>query len=156
MNYETATNRELNLRIAELIGLEVNLDKTNMLDGMLVGLRDVIDDIDDDHSIFIDGDFVDYCTDFSATMPLAIEHDISMLSCDGVYEVSCDYEAPVGKFGADETISWYIDAQKDQMLRSIVICLIKVWRRRNEINQRNEQSCIHAPKERNARVRRKS
>lgn len=68
----------------------------------------------------------DYCNDWSATMPLAIKHDISMLSCDGVYEVSYDYEAPVGKFGTDETLTWHIDAQKDQTLRAIVICLIKV------------------------------
>lgn len=125
MNYETSTNRDLNLRMAELLGLEVNLDKTNMLDCMMKQLQHEMLDVDDDHSIFIDGDFVDYCTSWNATMPLAVEHGISMLSCNGVYEVSYDYEAPVGKFGTDEVLTWHIDVEKDQVLRAIVICLIK-------------------------------
>lgn len=65
-----------------------------------------------------------YCTDWGETMPLAIEHGITTLSCGDSYEVSYDYEAPTGSYGCGEILSSHIDAEKSGVLRAIVICLI--------------------------------
>ena len=120
MNYDKSTNEELNGRLLELLhGEQVNHfalsdDKTFVYDCGPTG------------DSFYRIDLLDYCTDWNATMPLAIEHGVSVLSCDGAYEVSYDYYAPVGSFGTEELLTWHVEVDKGMVLRAIVICLIKL------------------------------
>lgn len=120
INYETATDKELEQALSKLTITEENGEYKNLAH----------------NGLWIGGDSPSYCSDWNATMPLAVEHGISALDCDGTYEVSYDYEAPVGAFGTDEMVSWHIEVDKSQVLRAIVICLIKVLEAKNDAGQK--------------------
>jgi len=89
MNYDTATNDDLNWELTKYLGKE---------------------------------NYKDYCTDWNATMPLAVDHGL-------------DIELPTEILGGIGQITKYIAGDTDIMvefvigdnpLRAIVICLIKV------------------------------
>lgn len=114
MNYETATNKELNGRLLELIyGEQVNYftlsdDETFVYDCGPVG--------DEFHRI----DLHDYCSDWNATMPLAVEHGVYYYPSKNGYE---------GRMVTKQDRNGHYYNQKsneDNPLRAIVICLIKV------------------------------
>ena len=119
MNYETATNNQLEDRLAKLIGF-----KPTEFDELACA---VVRSLKAEGCVDLDEKETpspDYCTDWGATMPLAIEHGITLLFCSGSYEVSYDYEAPTGSYGCGEILSSHIDVEKSGVLRAIVICLI--------------------------------
>lgn len=86
-------------------------------------LHRLVNKIPEDHEVLIRPI---YCIDWNATMPLAVEHGISVISDGDDYEVSYDYYAPVGKFETDELLSECCSVSKKDVLRAIIICLIKV------------------------------
>lgn len=115
MNYEEATNQELNQRLTRLV---FNLGNWSV--GRCGRIFYMINaGGHHTHSV------VKFCTDWGQTMPLAIEHGISVLSCGGDYEVSYDYYGPSGAHGCDEELTWHINVKRHEVLRAIVICLIK-------------------------------
>lgn len=102
MNYETATSDDLEVKLAELLGM----DSLSALNAPR------------------------YCTDWNATMPLAIENGISLLTG------SLDHVA---------TENWYCYSSHDYTdyaeidhnpLRAIVICLIKVLEAKSDSGQK--------------------
>jgi len=104
MNYENATNDDLEVKLAELIGM----DSLNALNAPR------------------------YCTDWNATMPLAVEYGF-------------DIELPIACLGGIGQITKYIAGDTDIMvdfvigdnpLRAIVICLIKVLEAKNDAGQK--------------------
>lgn len=122
MNYETATDRELNGRLLELIHGEVvnywclSDDETYIYDCGPAG--------DAFHKI----DLLDYCADISATWPLMIEYGVELSPCfngwwfAGVVD-SYTYE--------EEVLSYSGITTCENPLRAIVICLIKVLEANN-------------------------
>ena len=91
MNYETATNDDLEIRLGELLGM-----------GRFAALT-----------------APRYCTDWNATMPLALINGVCIHSlCGGDYKAFEVYE----KYNVLESDI----ADEQGVLRAIVICLIKV------------------------------
>ena len=119
MNYAQATDKELNNKLLELIhGDVVNYwclsdDETFIYDCGPIG--------EDFHKIEIK----DYCNDWNATMPLAVEHKIYHQECNGFWD--CGYSSGGGMFAAQ---THYVTSNKNP-LRAIVICLIKVLEAKN-------------------------
>lgn len=115
MNYEMATNEELNGKLLWLIyGDVVNYwclsdDETFIYDCGPIG--------EDFHKI----ELKNYCSDWNATMPLAVEHKLSI-------ESRCSL--PKLGWMVSHTDGHY-SASKSYLLREIVICLIKVLEGRN-------------------------
>ena len=116
MNYEKSTDFQLNVKLAELLGL----DLFECQDPAIKSKSSSVLICDNSGS----SKEFNYCKYWNTTMPLAIEHGITALSCDDVYEVSYDYEAPTGSYGCGETLSSHINVEKSGVLRAIVICLI--------------------------------
>ena len=101
MKYEEMSNYKLNRKLAWLVlGDNKVLYKDPKSEGGVLcrGMQGVID----------------YCTDWNATMPLAVEYGVSILSCGGDdFEISYDYHAPAGKLGTDEIFTWHMNAKKE-------------------------------------------
>lgn len=106
MNYETATNDDLEVKLGELLGM-----------GRFAALT-----------------APRYCTDWNATMPLAVEYHVSF---DSVFDMSrdCGESMATSEFMAHATDlvdgcfypdSEFFEGRDDNPLRAIVICLIKV------------------------------
>ena len=94
MNYKTATNDDLEIKLGELLGM-----------GRFAALT-----------------APRYCTNWNATMPLAIEHSIELSPCySGRY-----YAGIVETYKHEEVSSDYFAQTFDiDPLRAVVICLIK-------------------------------
>ncbi|WVH05526.1 hypothetical protein KKJFFJLC_00051 [Vibrio phage vB_VpaS_PGB] len=113
MNYENATNEELNNRLLELIhGDVVNYwclsdDETFIYDCGPTG------------DSFYKINLHDYCSDWNATMPLAVEYGITIY-LEGTRPKAMQVS------GGSETL--IIDQDP---LRAIVFCLIKVLEAKN-------------------------
>lgn len=114
MNYESATDKELEIRLTSLI---YNLDGWEISPMGTMFFHCGIDG-----SGFYEQSVINYCTDWNATMPLAVEHGL-------------DIELPTEWLGNHGTITKniefgtdiYVDfTSDDSPLRAIVICLIKV------------------------------
>lgn len=121
MNYESATDFELNKRLLELT-CHPDDTITDIYQHRLAGKLKLfshamfkVEGCDDELS-------VNYCTDWNATMPLAVEHGL-------------DIELPTELLGGIGQITKHIECNTDIMvefvigdnpLRAIVICLIKV------------------------------
>ena len=101
MNYETATNDDLEVKLGELLGM-----------GRFAALT-----------------APRYCTNWNATMPLAVEHGVSPLVGNDNYNYATTnaYETyePHGMNSSDGYFCVRIN-DKSETLRAIVICLIKV------------------------------
>lgn len=108
MNYETATDSELEVEL---------YTKANKL--KLINIEDV----------------PFYCTDWNATMTLAVEHGLSMIKMDSGYQVVHDYDYIDVGFHDDINNCW-IEANAQyghcNPLRAIMICLIKVLEKQND------------------------
>ncbi|MCO7020311.1 hypothetical protein [Vibrio paracholerae] len=100
MNYETATNDDLEVKLAELLGMD-SLSALNA---------------------------PKYCTDWNATMPIAIENNIYIeprgLRCGGNEDSN---HIAIG----DRCGAWDLDP-----LRAIVICLVKTLENENDSGQK--------------------
>lgn len=68
---------------------------------------------------------IDYCIDWNATMPLAIEHGISICIYFDVCEVSYEHSCSIGSFGTNENAIYHIETTKENALKAVVFCLIK-------------------------------
>lgn len=66
------------------------------------------------------------CNNPSDAWPIIVENNISILFDGDDCEVSYDYEAPVGKFGTNEILTWHIDVKKEEALRAAMICFLKM------------------------------
>ncbi|MBY8037769.1 hypothetical protein KW500_18515 [Vibrio fluvialis] len=117
INYETATDKELEQALSKLTITEENGEYKNLAH----------------NGLWIGGDFPSYCTDWNATMPLAIEHGL-------------DIELPIARLGGIGQITKYIAGNTDIMvdfvigdnpLRAIVICLIKALEAKNDAGQKS-------------------
>lgn len=120
MNYDTATNKDLNLRLLELLHgdgvrhFNLSADESFIYDCGVTG--------DNFYRI----DLHDYCASWQETMPLAIENEISALSCEGgIYEISYDFYGDLSTHKTDELLTCSVDVRKSEVLRTIVIFLIK-------------------------------
>ena len=122
MNYETATDFQLEDRLADLVGYEPS-DIEKMVGSMVSAMQQDEDPLVK-RSVFgmKSSSSPNYCTDWNATMPLAVEHGL-------------DIELPIACLGGIGQITKYIAGDTDIMvdfvigynpLRAIVICLIKV------------------------------
>jgi hypothetical protein len=114
MNYENATNTELNQSLARIL---------YDFDGWeLSGFGDSFYRFGANGTAMCAQSISDYCADWSATMPLAIEHGVELSPCcngwwfAGVVESYTREEDPLSFAGV--TICKF-------PLRAIVICLIK-------------------------------
>lgn len=110
MNYETASDFELNKRLAELLGFKFRVDG----DKLILAIKHQGSNV-----ISIEGT-VDYCTDWNATMPMAVEHGAYYYPSKNGYE---------GRVVTKQDRNGHYYNQKsneDNPLRAIVICLIKV------------------------------
>lgn len=112
MNYDTATNDQLEVRVGELLGM----GSISVLNAPR------------------------YCTDWNATMPLAIEHKISVRWLDGV---NCWVSDQVfdNQGGVYSSFSSYQletggEILEQTPLRTIVISLIKVLEAKNDSGQK--------------------
>lgn len=114
MNYNTATDFELNKRLLELsCPLDTTITEVyeHRLAGKLKTFSHVmfkVDGCDDEFK-------VNYCTDWNVTMPLAIEYGVSLIHDD-----------QSGKYGVVIGLNEQIWVEKCKTLRTIVICLIEV------------------------------
>ncbi|EGR2446758.1 TPA: hypothetical protein ACMDTO_000151 [Vibrio cholerae] len=119
MNYETATDRELNDKLLEMIHGEVvrywhlSDDETYIYDCGPTG--------EDFHKI----DIKDYCTDWNATMPLMIEHGLTLSP------VSWPEEC-IGQWGCETNDDRDISVFLTDPLRAVVVCLIKILESKHE------------------------
>lgn len=119
MNYETATDLELNRKLHEILG-----NQLPEIDGVWV--------VEDKHrTVKTDPNgglnrralHPDYCADWNATMPLVVEYGISVKSpslCGSVDDWTVTYWK-----SNDDGYSHFTWRDKSP-LRAIVICLIKV------------------------------
>ncbi|HDZ9140643.1 TPA: hypothetical protein RUY86_002399 [Vibrio cholerae] len=115
MDFETATDQELNVKLTELeLTKRYPQAKSIEFDGRQncfwvnsVG--------------FSSFKVEEYCTDISATWPLMIEHRVSLIQPDSAEAnwSCCDM------YGFD-------GAQSEQPLRAVVVCLIKVLESKHE------------------------
>ena len=108
MNYETATNIELNFELARKLNLRPYKNPEEGGDAVMVTA---------DHGFY---KWIDYCTDWNATMPLAVEHGVYYYPSKNGYE---------GRVVTKQDRNGHYYNQKsneDNPLRAIVICLIKV------------------------------
>ncbi|ENI4487183.1 hypothetical protein ABXZ88_003054 [Vibrio fluvialis] len=122
MNYETATNIELNFELARKLNLRPYKNPEEGDDAVRVEFRNKAG-----------FKWIDFCTDWNATMPLAVEHGL-------------DIELPIACLGGIGQITKYIEGDTDIMvefvigdnpLRAIVICLIKVLEAKNDAGQKS-------------------
>ena len=120
MNYDRATNKELSVRLAELLRLDVDWYRTGLFESLTESCRSSGIHIEEseDGCLFIDGEFVNYCTNWNATMPLADEHEIQTASWEGLWMAGY-YDL---SFAAYKPKVCHYDGSR---LRAIVICLIK-------------------------------
>jgi hypothetical protein len=123
MNYETATDFELNekllMLVAEKNGDKIAETRPHRLAEKMKCFSHVVFRLRDCHEELK----VNYCTDWNATMPLAIEYGVELSPCfngwwfAGVVD-SYTYE--------EEVLSYSGITTCENPLRAIVICLIKV------------------------------
>lgn len=116
MNYENATDAELEVKLAHLIGYEPS--DMELLAGQMVSQlkRDPLIG----RAIKDEKEFPcpDYCTDWNATMPLAVKYGLS-LEPDA-------YEERGWWFSASRHTDFHARNESGEPLRAIVICLIEV------------------------------
>lgn len=115
MNHETATNEELELKLAKLTTIEES--------GEYKQLKH--------NGLWIGSDYPKYCTDWNVTMPLAVDYEISLLKANDGYTSLYKWDW-IDSHWSDDMDDLAVDgdefifhADKDP-LRAIVICLIKV------------------------------
>lgn len=124
MKYETATDADLNHRLLELLhGPVVNHwslsdDETFIYDCGPTGEG------------FYKIELRDYCNDWNATMPLAIEHGVYY------YPSKNGYEGRVVTKQDRDGHYYHQKSNEDKPLRAIVICLIKVLEAKNDAGQK--------------------
>ena len=118
MNYETATNNQLEDRLASLVGFKpTEFDELACAVVRSLKAEGCVDLYEKETPS------PDYCTDISVTWPLMIKHGIELSPCyngwwlSGVVESYTYEEEPLSYSGV--TIC-------EDPLRAIVICLIKV------------------------------
>lgn len=110
MNYETATNDDLEVKLGELLGM-----------GRFAALT-----------------APRYCTDWNATMPLAVKYGVTPVLDDGYgYATTNPYEIydPQGLGESDGFFAVEMDHDTTP-LRSIVTCLIKALESKNDSGQK--------------------
>lgn len=110
MNYETATNDDLEVKLAELLGMD-SLSALNA---------------------------PKYCTNWNATMPLAVKHGVTPVLDDGYgYATTDPYEIyePHGRGESDGFFAVEIDHDTTPLC-AIVTCLIKVLEAKNDSGQK--------------------
>lgn len=121
MNYAQSSDKELNIKLLELIhGDVVNYwclsdDEAFIYDCGPIG--------EDFHKI----ELKDYCNDWNATMPLAVQYGVTPILDDGYgFATNDPYEVyePHGKNQSDGFFNVSMD--EETPLRAIVICLIKI------------------------------
>lgn len=127
INYEDATNKGLNIALAKRLGWKIHpMPFINELHQKIgIESKDSIHIIKgDDHRI------VDFCTDWNATMPLAIEHKISIRWLDGVNCWVSDqvFDNQCGVYSSFSSYQLETGGEilEQTPLRAIVISLIKV------------------------------
>ena len=124
MNYETATDFELNMRLAKALGFDIFNDQCASLksksSSVLIDCHGEQGEVDG--SIIICRE-VNYCTDWNATMPLAVEHGVELSPCYNGWWFSGVVESYTHE---EEVLSYSGITVCEGTLRSIVICLIKV------------------------------
>ncbi len=135
MKYETATDADLNHRLLELLhGSVVNHwslsdDETFIYDCGPTGEG------------FYKIELRDYCNDWNATMPLAIENKISVRYLDGVecwvsdqvFDNQCGVYSSFSHFQVESGG----EILEQTTLRTIVISLIKVLEAKNDAGQKS-------------------
>lgn len=110
MNHEEMSNFELNKKLADLLGIYWHSrPSSNDLHEWVYSDNYAQCDTRTNPAV----DLADYCTDWNATMPLAVEHEITLDKIDG-------YGWGASQLYTDISFSCY-----DNPLRAIVICLIK-------------------------------
>ena len=124
MNYDAATNEDLNGRLLELLHGEIvnhwclSDDETYIYDCGPTG------------DSFYKIELKDYCADWNATMPLAIEHKISVRWLDGVNCWVSDqvFDNQCGVYSSFSSYQLETGGEilEQTPLRTIVISLIKV------------------------------
>lgn len=119
MNYETATDLELEIKLAEIV-LKSRYKKAKSIE------------FDGSHHCFwVDNvgfssfKIDEYCTDISATWPLMIEHNLTLSPCSWP-------EDSIGQWGCETNDDRDISVFCENPLRAIVICLIKVLESKQE------------------------
>lgn len=117
MNYETATDFELNKRLAELMALSFDVHEGCQLGGLgaISKVMLIVPTVD---SRFSTHDYVDFnpCNNWNDIMPIAVEL--------GVYYTPTGDFTAVQKMGDDYSYFGYTQASTPQ--RALVICCIKV------------------------------
>lgn len=127
MNYETATNIELNFELSRKLNLRPYKNPEEGDDAVTVEFRNKTG-----------FKWVDFCTDWNATMPLAVKYGITPVLDDGYgYATTDPYEIyePQGLGEPDGFFAVEIDHDTTP-LRAIVICLIKVLEAKNDSGQK--------------------
>lgn len=120
MNYENATDTELNIRLTSLV---------YKLDGWeCTPMGTIFFHCGVDGGQFYEQKVINYCTDWSATMPLAVEYGVTPLLDDGFgYATTDPYECYEPHGASEEGGFFAVKIDHDTPpLRAIVICLIKV------------------------------
>ncbi|MBY7923734.1 hypothetical protein [Vibrio fluvialis] len=113
INYETATDRELELALCKLLNVH-----------------------NDDESFFENENLINcrpnYCTDWNATMPMAVEHGVCLKS---PIKANKMWLAIWNEWGGIWTPN-ELQVKSESPLRAIVICLIKVLEAKNDAGQK--------------------
>lgn len=116
MNYDTATDFELEVKLHTIVSKRPHVKAPNENQRIYFTSAD-------------DGDQVEivnvprYCTDWDATMPLAVEYGVELSPCfDGWW-----FAGVVKSYSYEEEVLDYSGITTcEHPLRAIVICLIKV------------------------------
>ena len=120
MNYETATDFELNVKLTEIVlANRYPRAKSIEFDGRQHCFWV-------NHIGFSSFPVADYCNDWNATMPLAVKHGVGLM-CTGSDDYGLTYSATDGLWHHSNSI--YPVTMEIQCngkpLRAVVICLIK-------------------------------
>lgn len=116
MNYETATSRDLNIK---LTSLEL---KDRYRDAKSIELDDGQNCFWVDRIGFSSFEIKKYCTDISATWPIMIEHGVELSPCYNGWWFAGVVESYTNE---EEVLSYSSITVCEDPLRAIVICLIK-------------------------------
>lgn len=65
----------------------------------------------------------DYCNDPGAAWPIIVANGISLNHYTGTWEASYEYDAPIGAFGTDETVTGAIE-HKNPLRAAMIVFLM--------------------------------
>lgn len=120
MNYETATNDEIEIKLAELAGFKPSDVETYVSD-IISEMANSQDPIVR-QSVFgmKRSPHPSYCTDWNATMPLAVKYSVGVSKQSNELWMASNFDLSNPAYGIH---TFHYD---NNPLRAIVICLIKV------------------------------